>query len=424
MFRISGLEKIIQVGFTLSLAVGCATEDAQNSAAEMSVSSTENVNSPTVRDLTCRAGNRSWGRHYGKGVRGNHGAPNSLRAITYNAALAPGFEPLAIERTPAVIFALTEAAAEADILCVQEFWETEALDALTASLTSELPHAVRMAKKPGKGGCSESEMMPLFSCLGTNCSEASPEEFVGCAVTACPVEVASLSGGCLGCVMNHLSDLGSCLAEEPTPSDPAIFGGNYDVGLYSRWPIQKVDKRELSSYFVRASVLHARIVVPKLGPVDTFCTHLGSDLGIVSYAGPYGSWEGEHQKQIEELLALVREVNRNARPAIILGDLNTGPAKGLNAAVLPEHFAELVEAGFDSVHDDQPSPSCTYCAGTTFREPSERPELLDHILSARLPLRGAISERLFDVPVSLGSDLPPFNLSDHWGLKVSFPLPK
>jgi hypothetical protein len=104
--------------------------------------------------------------------------------------------------------------------------------------------------------------------------------------------------------------------------------------------------------------------------------------------------------------------------------LNMGPEKGLNSAVLPEQFAELVGVGFDSVHDDQPSPGCTYCAGTTFRDPSERPELLDHILSLRLPRRGAKSEQLFDVPVSLGSDLPPFNLSDHWGLKVSFPLPK
>jgi hypothetical protein len=97
-----------------------------------------------------------------------------------------------------------------------------------------------------------------------------------------------------------------------------------------------------------------------------------------------------------------------------------GPKVGTNDAVLPDDYALLVDAGFENAYVSQANPLCTNCPGTTFRGPDESPEIIDHVLSARLPLGGVATERLFDAPVLLGDEYPPFNLSDHVGLKVSF----
>lgn len=410
MHRNIRLFSVIQMGFVANLVMSCANEDFDDETANDTI---ESIRSDTTdantTEPTCLGHRKVQSQRL----------PANLRAVTFNAGLAPGFEPLATQRTPYVVRALAEAVSDADLLCVQEFWQKGDFAALETSLT-ELPHVLRMSPKPGSGSCSENELLPLFGCLSGSCQDAAGEELVGCAVTACPVEVATLSGGCLGCIMNHLEGLESCLAETPIASDPAIFGGSYDIGLFSRWPIQRAHQRELSSYFVRASVLHARVVVPRLGPVDAFCTHLGSDLGIVSYAGAFGSWEGEHRRQVEELLEFVRQENKNERPLLLLGDLNMGPAVGSNEAVLPDDYALLVNAGFDNAYATQSNPSCTNCPDTTFRGPDESREILDHVLSARLRLDGTVTERLFVAPVSLGDEYPLFNLSDHFGLKVSF----
>lgn len=398
--------RVVSLAFVASGAFGCADSDADFDESNQSLS-TDDATAPQQ----CRA---------------DH-AP--LRVLTYNTALAPGFERLTIQRAPMVIQALATAATDLDLMCVQELWNGAFFDGLRATAT-ELPYALRMDPKPGTGGCTDAEFLPLAGCLETNCSSASGEGLVKCAQEKCTVAVAALSGGCLGCIINRvdraLNDpLGpmACLATAGQVSDPAIFGGEYDAALLSRWPIVKSEVQELSAYFVRASVLHARIDVPRYGEVDAYCTHLGSSLGIVEYAGNYGSWEGEHLQQVDEVVKFVKKTNRGRHPVVLLGDFNMGPKVGENSAVLASHYERLVRRlDLDNAYVVGHDPLCTECAGTSFRGVDATNEIIDHIFSKRLPTRQVGRERLFIEPVELGNGQT-FNLSDHYGLKISFPKP-
>jgi endonuclease/exonuclease/phosphatase family metal-dependent hydrolase len=334
--------------------------------------------------------------------------------MTYNAALAPGFEPDVTERAPLVIQSLAAAATDLDVLCVQEFWIDELFAALAASVP-ELPHSVRLPPRPGTGDCSPLEFSALAGCLGANCSMASGEALVGCALESCSESVAALSGGCLGCIMNELDDVSACVGTGSGPMDPAIYGGSFDTGLLSRWPIKRSSSRELTSYFVRASVQYARLEVPNIGFVDTFCTHLGSPLGIVAYGGDQGSWELEQRKQIEELLSFVAEKNHGNHPVLILGDFNTGPATAATTAVWPENYELIRSAGFDDVYATRAGAQCTFCPDDGG---AGKGELIDHVFSAKISTHGAVTERLFteSIPLSTG----PSRLSDHFGVKVTF----
>lgn len=343
-----------------------------------------------------------------------------LRALTYNTALAPAFEPLALDRAPKVIEALADAAEDLDVMCVQELWLEEHFDALRASV-SELPYVLRMTPRPGTGGCTETELEPLAACLVTSCPGAEGDQLIGCAQAACPDRVAALSSGCLGCVLDHLESFSTCLGKAEEPSDPAVFGGAFEVAFMSRWPIVHAELRELSSYFVRASALHARVAVPRRGLVDVYCTHLGSELGLVPYAGKFGSFEGEHLQQVNEVVAFVKTTNRGRPPLLLMGDFNMGPAVPGNSASNASHYDRLVRAfALDDVTVTGDVPPCTLCAGTTFRGPTATNEIVDHVFSKRLPTHNATQERLFTDPVALGDDLPMFNLSDHRAVKIVF----
>ncbi|HMA97400.1 MAG TPA: endonuclease/exonuclease/phosphatase family protein [Polyangiaceae bacterium] len=203
-------------------------------------------------------------------------------------------------------------------------------------------------------------------------------------------------------------------------SDPAVFDGAFDVGLFSRWPIVHSEYRELSSYFVRASVLHARVLMPGFAPVDAFCTHLGSPLGVIPYRGKYGSWEGEHLQQVKEILEFVREKSNDDRPLLLLGDFNMGPKTAFSDPVWERHYWMTIGAGLDNAYLSGGSARCTSCAGTTFRDSSATNQLIDHVFSMGLSTRNSKWERLFDVPVAITHDVPAFNLSDHTGLRVTF----
>jgi hypothetical protein len=125
-----------------------------------------------------------------------------FRAGTFNAALAPNFAPLVSERAPKVIQALANQAKRLELLCVQEFWNDTDFAALANAVSNELPLALRRARKPGTGTCSIDELTTLGQCLQMNCSTATGTDQVLCAESNCASQVGSLSGGCLGCIMN------------------------------------------------------------------------------------------------------------------------------------------------------------------------------------------------------------------------------
>ena len=323
---------------------------------------------------------------------------------------------------PAVVSALQEAARDLDVLCVQEFWLESDFAQLLAATAQSLPAALRPAPVPGSGLCTAAELGSIGGCVQAHCTSAAADERVGCIQSECPSELGGLSGGCLGCLINQLDDFARCAPEaEPAVSDPAIFGGDYDTGLLSRYPISEREVLPLSAYFQRGAVLYARLEVPRLGPVHAFCTHFSSPLGVIPYAGPLGSWDGEHRRETEQLLDFVQAKAGNSEPVLVLGDLNTGPASNDGQAVLADDFALLLASGLTDPYLDGGQPQCSECNDNTLRPADSSNDLIDHLLIKRFPKSSARVTRKFSAPVSLsssGSDAAPSHLSDHYGLRL------
>lgn len=345
-----------------------------------------------------------------------------LRASTFNAALAPGFEPRSAQRLPAVLSALGAAARDLDVLCVQEFWVDSDFGQLLSVTAESLHESVHPAPVPGTGACTASELDSIGGCVQTRCASAASDDQVGCIQSECPSEVSALSGGCLGCLINHLDDFARCMpGPDAVVSDPAIFNGDYDSGLLSRYPISNSDVLPLAAYFQRGAVLYARLEVPHLGPVHAFCTHLSSPLGIISYAGAFGSWDGEHRRETEQLLEFIQTKAGASEPVLVMGDLNMGLAVENGEAVLAEDFQRILATGLTDPYLDGGEAHCSECNDNTFRAADSTNDLVDHLLIDHFPNATARVTREFTTPAALDpqdGDATPSHLSDHYGLRL------
>ncbi|HEX6767041.1 MAG TPA: endonuclease/exonuclease/phosphatase family protein [Polyangiaceae bacterium] len=350
---------------------------------------------------------------------GNEPEPFRLQAMTYNAGLAPNFEPFADERAPLVITELASRAQDLDLLCVQEFWRQEDAESLATASMQALPHTLRAEPSPGSGDCSVDELGPVGECLATQCGTFEGVERTACAEAACGAEVTALSGGCLGCILNSLDgSLESCVGDGSAPEDPAIFGGAYDTMLLSRHPFDETEVKTLDGYLVRTAVLYAKVTLAGLGPVHAFCTHLGSPLGVIPYAGPHGSWEGEHAAQVAALSSFIETKANDSLPVIVLGDLNMGPAAGSSVAVLGDQYDALVAARLDNPYASGRNALCTDCADNAFHAtaPDYPDSIIDHVLIRDFPDHYWTAQRVLDEPVDLGE--VSMNLSDHYGVRL------
>lgn len=406
----TGGESLAHAGSAGSTSSGSATGGSASGGA--SGGETTETNAGTAGSLS-EAG--SAGDGDGAGGEANW----HFRALTFNSGLAPDFEPFTAERKPKIEAALTEAAPQLDLLCVQEYWAGADFAALKDALVAELPYEYRQAPKPGSGACTDADLGELGGCLQQKCAGKTGPELIQCAQVECYQAIQDVDGGCLGCFLEHLDDPNPLACLGDAPSDPALFGGTFDVGLLSRYPLLQQAALEYDAYFVRASALYARVDVPGLGPVDTFCTHLGSSLGAIPYHGPHGSWDGEHSYQVAQLLSFISARASGSRPVLVLGDLNTGPASAGPPPIkaeLPLDYQLLVGSGLANAVT---VPQCTICSDNVLRAGNSRETWLDHALIKGFP-GAATTGRALTAPFTLGVEphATPMNLSDHYGLRV------
>lgn len=229
----------------------------------------------------------------------------------------------------------------------------------------------------------------------------------------------------------HFNTLASRTAERfphtvrsaPLPGADAayLFDGAFDVAILSAFPVEVHDTLVLDSFEVRASVEYALIDAP-IGPLHVFCTHLASDVSRGPYGGEHGSYEGENDHQIQQLLAFVEEKTGGAAPAVVLGDLGTGPevAGTPLVAVWPTHYQRLIDAGFTNPYAAQPDVACTSCPDNSFRRPESDAKLTDHVLVRDVQLPTVV-HRLHTEEVAVPVDGAPqgMHLSDHYGLQLT-----
>ena len=199
-----------------------------------------------------------------------------------------------------------------------------------------------------------------------------------------------------------------------------VYSGSTGTGILTNAEILERDALTLPSVLDRRAVLYAKLATP-IGELHAFCTHLTANLAGVPHPGKT-SWRRDQSAQIDALLAFV-EKKADGRPALILGDLNTGPA--IAPAIspsLPDHYARLVQRGFLNPYAAQRDVRCTYC----FDNPLEggrgtRGVLIDHVLlrgfeGSVLPgeqiMRPLVTVEPAGKPVRIG-------LSDHYGVSVT-----
>lgn len=359
-------------------------------------------------------------------------AKRDFRVATYNAGLAVGVLKYADER--AALNARMLAEQDVDLLCVQEFWLEDHWRMLVKAAEKKLPNTFRLPSEAKGGSCSEAEVAPLASCAVANCKGAATHEIATCLLGSCAGELTKISAECFQCLAanprGRPEEIARACVTPPQKTAGAgakggpeafrVYSGSTGTGILTNAEILERDALTLPSVLDRRAVLYAKLATP-IGELHAFCTHLTANLAGVPHPGKT-SWRRDQSAQIDALLAFV-EKKADGRPALILGDLNTGPA--IAPAIspsLPDHYARLVQRGFLNPYAAQRDVRCTYC----FDNPLEggrgtRGVLIDHVLlrgfeGSVLPgeqiMRPLVTVEPAGKPVRIG-------LSDHYGVSVT-----
>jgi endonuclease/exonuclease/phosphatase family metal-dependent hydrolase len=341
-----------------------------------------------------------------------------LRFATFNAGLAYGFVPLAEERSSKVPDALAELGA--DVLCLQEVWLPSDVDAFRAATASTLPEArffEDAQEFSESAACAADDVAPLIACVEANCGEVPEAE---CVLTQCSDEFNAQTPECTTCLgANVGGSIDAIAAACGEGSALYAYDGAFGVGLLTNQTVVSSDELVFESTLNRRGVVHAELATD-LGTVHVYCTHLTANLSI-NYPGPAGSWEAEQATQIDALLAYV-EATAGDEAAVILGDLNTGPAGGELTAELPDNFARFVAGGFRSPYLDD-GGACTYCSDNPLVGNPGDPKqgvVIDHVL-VRASAEGTFeSTRVLDADVVVESTegAATTKLSDHYGVEM------
>lgn len=357
-------------------------------------------------------------------------AKREIRVATYNAGLAVGVLKYADERAEVVAQSLAQE--DIDLLCVQEFWLDEHWGKLVRATAEKLPNTHRLPVEAKGGTCGESEVSPLASCAAASCKRALAHELAACLLGSCGKELSKISAECFQCLAatprgNPEEIARGCVAPARNgvsgrggPEAFRVYSGSTGTGLLTNAEILERDALTLPSVLDRRAVLYARLNTP-IGELHAFCTHLTANLSGVPHPGK-ASWRCDQSAQIDALLAFV-EKKAAGRPALILGDLNTGPAIApAISASLPDHYARLVRSGFLNPYAAQEDVQCTYC----FDNPLEggrgtRGVLIDHVLVRGFQGRVLTGAQIMRPTVTVEPAGKPvrIGLSDHFGVSVT-----
>ena len=205
------------------------------------------------------------------------------------------------------------------------------------------------------------------------------------------------------------------------------YEGASGVILASKFPLKNRRAVRLPSYGVNRVALIATVYIPGVGPVETACTHLTpADRNPTPSSSPFDSWDDERNAQIAAIDTVLKERSGDRRPALLLGDMNTGPKRdGWLRVQSKTSWDEIVRRGFSSPAAETWPPICSACRWNTMRG-MKNDYLIDHVLVRNSPNR-KIPEAMCAVPVFhtkifIGEKDRGWigNISDHFGIRVLF----
>lgn len=349
--------------------------------------------------------------------------PEPISFVTFNAGLLAQSQNVE-QRMQSIAQDLPSL--EADVVCLQEVWQPEHVQAITTAVKADYPHAHwSVTAANGNSNCTQSESDLLIGCINTKCPNVEASGMALCAVANCANEYAAVSAGCQQCVLANQTQLPATIAATCTAngSGSTAYLNQNGLVLLSKHEFVAKDFQALESSFGDRGVLYAQIDSSLLPGLHVFCTHLAATLSGVTYPGPHGTWAGERSVQINALAAYVKTKQGSGDTAVVTGDMNTGPTLGNVVGEDPECFAQLEEAGLKAPYLSSSTAQCTFCSDNTIIDSTSGVDvLIDHVLFSKLPKNTITeAERVFDAPITLaagGASVVTFR-SDHYGLKVT-----
>jgi endonuclease/exonuclease/phosphatase family metal-dependent hydrolase len=357
---------------------------------------------------------------------GDDESTTTFTAATYNGGLAVGFVKAAHARAPLVADAVR--ALEADVVCVQEFWQPEHVDLLDAP-GSAFANSVFLDPDPGTIGpaaCTDADLMDLQTCAETNgCPMVCEDELVNCVLDNCLAEFTAVPAGCNACLQANVGkSYEDVIASCKSQSTEYAFGGAFGIGLLSRHAFVQQDTLVFESTTNRRAVIYGQIATD-IGTVHAFCTHLTAVFASIPFPDPMGSWEAEQAAQIDRMLAYVDEKTGGSGLVVLMGDMNTGPAGDTHVAEVEQNYQKFLAAGFANPYIATPGHPCTFCADNPIvAEGSDDSAsvVIDHVLlRGQDPSAQASGVRILDQGITVDNCNMQIATaySDHYGVSVT-----
>jgi endonuclease/exonuclease/phosphatase family metal-dependent hydrolase len=339
--------------------------------------------------------------------------------VTSNVGLAVGFVPAAEERAPLAAQAVADLGA--DVVCVQEVWLPDQVDAFQSATAATLPESAFLDPSPQVDpgpACAAADLSPLVECVQANCGGCS-DALADCVLDHCGLEYLRLPDTCDGCVQANIGgDIAEVEATCEAETTRYAYGGSFGIGLMSALPLTSVEQTVFDSTTNRRGALHAVVDAPG-GDLDVYCTHLTAVFAVIPYPKETGSWAEEQAAEDHALLDWI-DTTRGDGAAVVMGDFNAGPEIGPGVlAVQPDNWAIVEAAGFEEPYVDQVG-ECSMCPDNPFRADDSDPILIDHLLFDGMDGEFTASRVLEDpIDVTSCGEAMTGAYSDHYGVQVT-----
>ncbi|MFN8391567.1 MAG: endonuclease/exonuclease/phosphatase family protein [Bdellovibrionota bacterium] len=361
----------------------------------------------------------------------------TLRVSTFNAGLLPQFVPNTDARVTPVAEAV--AAHDSDVVCLQELWRPADQQAIANAIHSRYPYVTippaHQKLASALPVCNASDFEPIATCALTDCLVGSLG-FYECLVGTCHDELETLAAKNPECAQAvtaqegksalDVLDIEDALLGSSAPAGLFPFDGSSGLMLASNLPleqVQLVDFFDITTTSRRAAIL---ATVTKNGIRHRVgCTHLQSNLdGLVPYTGKFGSYAGEQQAQADRLIGAAASYG-GSDPEYLAGDFNCSRASSSTGVQddLGQTCSRFLNSGYS---DPAAQLSCTFCSSNNLNSgkgdlSETRDTVLDHVFVRNPIYPGATAEKVFTQTVTVAGS--PSSLSDHFGVRVSVPVP-
>lgn len=369
---------------------------------------------------------------------------NTLTVGSYNVGLALNFVPYTNERLVNNLSLLEDY--ETDVICLQEVWLPDQVEAIEEILSERYPHIFTVPAEQvfsESAACTVEEIAGFDACTREQCDGLTGSDLIACAPVQCGTFFADLSPQCFDGLTSAVGipdvSVDAVIDAITQPAGKFAFDGALGLMLAAKLPLEN---REFQDFIDDSSTNHRGALYADVSVGDQEvvlgCTHPTAGLSIPYPAsGRHGSWEGENRFMQAQMIAYAND-KASGRPIVFGGDFNCSidnPANNVDAAFAANCQLWLDDGFVDPAAEQLP---CTFCNEENLillEGGGSSNTLLDHIFVKNIDdTDSIIAERTFDETISIEALVPPSELqpedspllthpSDHYGVELLVPLP-